>query len=277
MSKEYMTKERIPLILIGELINSSRKPVAEAIAAQDAGFIQDLAKAQAAAGVDYLDVNCGTHIADEPKMLAWLTRIVQEVVDLPLCIDSPNPEALAAALQVHRGKALLNSISLEKQRFEQMIPIVSEYGCSVIGLCMDDRGMPEDETMALECAQMLVERLQQRGLPVEDIYLDPLVRPISTNSKYGTVFLQTVAAIRNRFSKVHITCGLSNISYGLPNRKHLNQAFLVMAMASGMDSAIVDPLDRKLMALVYAAEAILGKDEYCAGYISAQREGKLDS
>ncbi|HHV43462.1 MAG TPA: methyltetrahydrofolate cobalamin methyltransferase [Firmicutes bacterium] len=264
------------MILIGELINSSRQPVAEAIAAKDVKYIQNLAQAQAAAGVHYIDVNCGTRLADESQVLVWLTQIIQEVVDLPLCLDSPNPEALSKALQVHRGKALLNSISLEQQRYEQMLPIVLEYGCSVIGLCMDDEGMPETVADTVRCAELLVERLLQRGVPMEDLYLDPLVRPLSTNHQAATTFLGAVAALRDRFPTVHLTCGLSNISYGLPKRRILNQAFLVAAMAAGLDSAILDPLDRNLMALVCATEAILGKDPYCAGYLAAHRAGMLE-
>ncbi|MGB9662285.1 MAG: methyltetrahydrofolate cobalamin methyltransferase [Moorellaceae bacterium] len=263
------------MLIVGELINSSRKPIAEAIAARDKAYIQELAVKQVEAGAHVIDVNCGTSIGEEAAVMAWLVDIVQEVVEVPLCIDSPSPQALEAGLARHKGKALVNSITAEKQRWEEVLPLVREYKASVIALCMDEQGMPETVEDRLRVADKLVSGLVAAGIPEEDIYLDPLIKPLSVNPSCGREALESTRALREKYPGVHLIGGLSNISYGLPERRLLNRAFMVMCLTVGMDAFILDPLDKSLMSLLAAAKALAGWDEYCLEYIQAARAGRL--
>jgi 5-methyltetrahydrofolate--homocysteine methyltransferase len=196
-------------------------------------------------------------------------------VDLPLCVDSPNPEALAKALAVTRGKALINSISLEKDRYESIMPLIKAHKASVIALCMDDKGIPATAAQRFDVAGQLVDRLVGDGMKLEDIYIDIMAQPIGTDSCSGRVSLDTVIAISRGIPGVHISCGLSNVSFGLPKRRLLNQAFAVALATSGMDAFFIDPLDERMMALLCATKALLGADEYCCDYLGAFRAGKL--
>ncbi|SMB99915.1 5-methyltetrahydrofolate--homocysteine methyltransferase [Thermanaeromonas toyohensis ToBE] len=263
------------MLIVGELINSSRKPIAQAIAARDKAYLQDLAVKQVEAGANIIDVNCGTSLGEEASIMAWLVDIIQEVVDVPLCIDTPSPEALEAGLSRHKGKAMINSITAEKERWEKVLPLVTKYKASVIGLCMDDTGMPETVEDRLRVAERIVSGLISAGVPLEDIYLDPLIKPLGVNSSYGKEALESTRALKEKFPKVHLICGLSNVSYGLPERRLLNRAFAIMCLTMGMDAFILDPLDRSLMSLLTAAKALAGLDEYCLEYITAARSGKL--
>ncbi|MFY9177420.1 MAG: methyltetrahydrofolate cobalamin methyltransferase [Caldicoprobacterales bacterium] len=266
------------MIIIGEKINTSRKAIRPAVENKDTAVIQDLAIKQVESGAHYIDVNCGTFPFQEPELLEWLVNTVQEVVDVPLCIDTPNPEALERALKANRnGKPIINSITAEKERYNSIFPYVLEYNTSIIALCMDDSGMPETADDRLRIAEKLIESMTKEGVKLEDIYIDPLVRPVGTGSHYGLVALQTIEKIMNEFPGIHTTCGLSNISFGIPARKLINQAFLVMAIGAGLDSAILDPMDKKLMSFIYAAELLRGKDDFCMNYLTAYREGKLES
>lgn len=259
------------MIIIGELINTSRKAIADAVEAKDAAYIQEIAKKQVEAGAVYVDVNAGTSVHDEPEKLSWLVETVQQAVNTPLCIDSPNPKAVKAALEVHKGQAMINSISAEAERYNDILPLVLKYNAKIVALCMDDGGMPETAQERLEIVDTLVSNLLKSGVKIEDIYLDPLVKPISVNTSFGTEVLETIREIHEKYPGIHTTCGLSNVSYGLPNRKILNQAFLVMCMANGMDSAILDPLDDKIMDLLVSSNALLNRDEFCMHYIKHQR------
>ncbi|MCX7747239.1 MAG: methyltetrahydrofolate cobalamin methyltransferase [Clostridia bacterium] len=265
------------MIIIGEKINSSLKSTRTAIENRDAQFIQELAKKQYEAGATYIDVNAGMFLKDEPELLEWLVETVQSAVDAPFSIDSPNPEAVKRALMANKNKKpIINSITDEKERYNAIMPLVVQYQTGVVALCMDDTGMPETVEERLEIARRLVHKLTKEGVRIDDIYIDPMVRPVGTGSHYGVVAIETIRAVKKEFPEVHIACGLSNISFGIPARKLMNQAFLVAAMAAGMDGAILDPLDKKLMALLYATEALLGKDEFCMDYLMKFREGLLD-
>ena len=264
------------MIIIGELINASRKAIGTAIEARNAAAIQQVAKDQAAAGADYIDVNAGIFVGREAEHLAWLVETVQAVTDKPCAIDSPDPGAIEAALAVHRGTALLNSISLEKQRHENLLPLIAGTDLKVIALCMSDAGMPETVEDRLKIADTLVESLVRHNVKLENIFVDPLVQPMSVKNHFGMAFLNAVEAIMQRFPGIHTACGLSNISFGLPSRRFLNQTFMAMAIAKGLDGAIVNPLDRKMMANIVAAEALAGKDNYCMKYLKAYRAGRLD-
>lgn len=264
------------MIIVGERINSSRKAIQPAIENQDGAAIQDIAKKQVEAGAHYVDVNAGTFLSREPEYLEWLVKTVQEVVDVPLCVDSPNPEATERAIQACQKTPMLNSISGESKRVDLMLPLLKKYGCSVIALCMDDSGVPEGAEKRFQIASELLQKLEGEGVDRSRVFFDPLIYPISTGSHFGQVALDTIRLIKGSMPGVQTICGLSNISHGLPNRKILNQAFLVMSMAAGLDGAIIDPLDRRMMALLMASEALLGKDDFCSGYIAAHRAGKLE-
>jgi len=266
------------VIIIGELINGTRKSIKAAIESRDAEFIANLAQRQVEAGADYIDCNPGTVGEREVEDLKWLVATVQEAVDAPLSLDTPNADALASALDVYgqQQPPIINSITLETERLEALLPIVSGGQVRVIALALDDAGMPSAPGQREDIALRLVQALAEEGIADEDIFVDPVIPPLSTDPSCGACILGAIAGIREGAPDCHITCGLSNISYGLPNRGLLNRTFLVQAVAHGLDSAILDPLDRELMQTVYAAEALAGRDEWCAGYIAAHREGKLD-
>ena len=259
--------------IIGELINASRKVIAEAIGAGDATAIAGIAADQADAGADFIDVNAGVFMEKEAGHLCWLVETVQAATGMPCALDSPDPKAIEAALAVHRGRPMINSISLEKERFDNLLPVVAGTNCEVIALCMSDAGMPETVDDRLKIADALVNGLIRSNIPIENIWVDPLVQPVSVNGAYGMAFIKSVEAIMARFPGVHTACGLSNVSFGLPARKRLNQLFMVMAIAAGLDGAIINPLDRTMMAGIVAAQALAGKDDYCMNFLKAYREG----
>lgn len=265
------------MIIIGEKLNSTLKSVRPAMENYDAAAIKDLAVKQYNAGATYIDVNAGMFLEDEPDRLVWLINTVQEVTDAPFSIDSPNPKAIAAALKVNKNpKPIINSITDETERFNAIMPLAIQYKTSIIALCMDDSGMPETVDDRVSIAERLIKKLTKEGLPLDDIYIDPMVRPVGTGSHYGIVAIETIRKVKAEFPEVHIACGLSNVSYGLPARKLMNQTFLVAAMTAGMDGAILDPLDKKLMSFIYATEALLGADDYCVNYLTKFREGEIE-
>jgi cobalamin-dependent methionine synthase I len=265
------------VIVVGERINSSRKAIAPAIVARDKNFIGQEALNQIAAGALYIDVNCGTLLAEEPECLEWLVKTVQDVTGGSLCsLDSPSPLALERALKAHQGKPLINSVTGERERLASILPLVREYKTAIVALAMDDNGMPETAEERFQIAANLVGELTKSGVELTDIYLDPMVRPVSTGGHYGRVVFETIQKINREFPGIHTICGLSNISFGLPARKLINHTFLIMAMMAGLDSAILDPLDKRLTSLLKAAEVLLERDEYALNYISAFREEKLE-
>ena len=265
------------MIIIREKINSTLKAVRPAMENYDASAIQELAKKQYNAGASYIDVNAGMFLEDEPDRLVWMINVIQEILDAPFSIDSPNPKAIEAALKANKNpKPIINSITDEKERYNAIMPLAAEYKTGIIALCMDDKGMPETVDERVVIAERLVEKLSREGLSLGDIYIDPMVRPIGTGSHYGVIAIETIRKIKAEFPEVHTACGLSNISFGIPARKLMNQAFLVAAMTAGMDAAILDPLDKKLMSFVYATEALLGKDDFCINYITKFREGEIE-
>ncbi len=263
--------------IIGELINSSREKISQAIADRDAATIQDIARAQDGCGADYIDVNAGTFVDSEPQCLQWLVEVVQQVTDKPCAIDSPDPAAIEAALSVHRGVPMINSISMETKRYEAVLPVVSGTDFKVIALCMSDDGMPVTAAERLDIAERLITGLTNSGVVIDNIFIDPLVQPISIERSYGIEFLDAVEQIRRNFPGVHTACGLSNISYGLPDRSLLNQTFMAMAIARGLDGAIVNPLDKRMMAVITAAETLAGGDEFCMNFLTAYRAGAFES
>jgi 5-methyltetrahydrofolate--homocysteine methyltransferase len=270
------------MLIVGEKLNSSIGRVAAAIEARDAATVQDLARRQAEAGAAYIDVNAAVRVADEMDDLAWLITSVQAAIDTPLCIDSPNPAAIARGLELVRasgklGRPLVNSITAEPDRLHGILPLVAEHSCPVVALTSDELGIPTTVQDRLRIAGKIVAEAEKYGVLQENIYLDPLVLPVATDIRNGAIFMDALAAIKAEYPKVKTISGLSNVSYGLPKRKIVNRAFLVMALHAGMDAAIMDPLDRDLMALLLAGELLMGHDEYCMNYLRAYRSGRLEA
>ncbi|HCL90528.1 MAG TPA: methyltetrahydrofolate--corrinoid methyltransferase [Candidatus Atribacteria bacterium] len=266
------------MLIIGEKINSSRKDVKNMVESKNKEFIQELAQKQVEGGAQMLDLNIGTIRKGEPEDMKWLVKTVQEAVDVPLCIDSPNHEAIEAGLEVYdwrKGKALINSVTAEREKLELIFPLVKKYKCSVVALTMDERGIPQDSKERFKIADELIRALTNKGIPIEDIYIDPLTLPVSANIQNSNTVLETLKRINDSHPEVKTIIGLSNISYGLPERKLVNQSFVVLAMAYGLDAAILDSTDRNLMALIKATDLLLGRDEFCAQYLKAFRQGKL--
>lgn len=261
--------------IVGELINASRKAIKAAIEAEDADAIARVAVEQAAAGADYIDVNAGLFGDREPDYLKWLVRTVQAAVDRPCCIDSPSPAAIEAALSVHRGVAMINSISLEPERLDALLPVIKGRELEVVALCMSGEGMPRTADDRVAIAGRLISTLEDNGVLRERIHVDPLVQPVATDAACGPALLSAVERIMTGFPGVHTLCGLSNVSYGLPERVLLNRTFLVMAVSRGLDGAILNPTDRATMAAIAAAETLAGKDDFCARYLDAYRSGAL--
>ncbi len=265
------------MIIIGELINASRKAIKAAIEAKDAEAIQAVAKDQAEAGADYIDVNAGVFVGQEPEYLKWLVETVQQVTDKPCAIDSPDPKAIEAALAVHKGTPMINSISLEKERYEKLMPIIAGSDMKVIALCMSDAGMPRTVDDRMKIAEELVGGLVKNNVAVDNIFVDPLVQPVSVENTFGVEFINAIEKIVAAYPGIHTACGLSNISYGLPARKFMNQTFMTMAIAKGLDGAIINPLDKKMMANIIAAEALAGRDGFCMKYLKAFRAGMFEA
>lgn len=262
------------MLIIGELINSTRKAIAQAIEHKDKAYLQNLARQQVKAGAHILDINAATS-SDEIESIQWLANIVQEVVNVPLCIDSPSAMAIEAGLSRCQRPGMVNSISAEQERWEQMLPLIQKYKTKVVALCMQDGGMPETIDDRLEVAEKLVSGLTHAGVATGDIYLDPLIKPLGVDPNFGLQAMETTRLLREKFPKVHVVSGLSNISFGLPERRVINRAFMVMSVAMGMDAFILDPLDQDMMSLLLASNALTGQDEYCMDYIAGVRAGKV--
>lgn len=261
--------------IVGERINTSRGKIQEAVAARDIRHIQEEVKKQQEAGACFIDVNAGTFIGEEMEHMKWLVKAVQEVATVPLCLDSPDPKVLEAAYGLLKEPPMVNSISLEQERFETMMPFLRGRECRIVALCMDDSGMPTSALEIIGRAEKLVAALEGLGMKRDRIYVDFLVQPISTDVSNGLMAMEAVRGISRAIPGVHTICGLSNISFGLPQRKIINRTFIALMMASGLDTAILDPLDRDLLSVIRVAEMLLGRDEYCTRYLKAVRAGDI--
>jgi 5-methyltetrahydrofolate--homocysteine methyltransferase len=263
------------MLIVGESINGTIERVGTAIASRDEAFIRRLAREQVEKGAQMLDVNAGLGGRDEKEDLAWLVSVVQDEVGLPLVIDSSAPEAIEAALAGHQGRALVNSISAEREKQERLLPLLSAYDCGVVALCLTDDGIPKTAQERLAVARGLVEALTKAGKAMADIYLDPLVLTIATDWQAGATALETLRLFKQELSTVKTIAGLSNVGFGMPQRRLLNRTFLAMAMGLGLDGAILDVRDGSLMATLYAAQALAGQDRWCREYLKAYREERL--
>ena len=270
-SKEVVIGFEQPFVVIGERINpTGRKLLAEEMKNGDYSRVESDALAQIAAGAQILDVNAGIAMANEPRILAECVKLLQSISDTPLCIDSSIVEALEAGLEAYEGRALLNSVTGEEERLERVLPLVKKYECSVVAISNDDSGISEDVNVRFEVAKKIVERASDHGIPASRIVVDPLVMPVGAVNSAGRQVMDLVKRLRSEL-QVNTTCGASNLSFGLPNRTGLNAAFIGMAIASGMTSAITNPLHADLMQAIRGANVVMGHDPECMAWISANR------
>lgn len=265
-----------PTIIIGERINpTGRKKVLAALQAGDFEIVRQDAVKQVAAGAAILDVNAGVPGADEVALLPQVMKEVMSVVDVPLCIDTANSEALEAALKLYPGKALVNSTNGEKKSIASVLPIVKEYGAAVIGLCMDDNGIPKTPEDRLAVAQKIIEHATKLAIPIEDIVIDPLAMTMGADHMSGLVTLETIRLIVKEYGS-NITMGASNISFGLPDRKYINAAYIAMAIQAGLTCPITNPLVTAVRTSVLAADLSMGKDDYGMRWIQDFRKRKSE-
>jgi len=261
-----------PFVVIGERVNpTGRKILAEEMKRGDFSRVEADAIAQVAAGAHMLDINAGIPLADEPAILASAIKLVQSITDVPLSIDSSIVAALEAGLAVYQGKALVNSVTGEDEQLEQVMPLVAKYGAGVVAISNDETGISEDPDVRFEVAKKIVERAADYGIPHNDVVVDPLVMPIGAINSSAKQVMHLVRRLREEL-KVNTTCGASNISFGLPNRNGINSAFLTMAIAAGMTSAITNPLHAEVMQAVYGADVMMGNDPNCANWIKKYRQ-----
>jgi len=261
--------------VIGERINTTLKKVQAAVAERDAEYIMNDVRLQTEAGATYIDVNAGARIGHEEEDMRWLLETVQKATDLPLCLDSPDPAILEMAYGLVDKKPMINSISLEKERFEPMMRYLEGKECRILALCMDDSGMPKTAQDIVARAASLVEKLEGIGFSRDDIFIDPLIQPMSVDITNGQMAMTAISTIMRELKGVHTTGGLSNVSYGLPQRRIINRCFLAMMIAHGFDAAIMDPLDKDIMALMKTADMLAGNDNFCMGYLKAVRAGSI--
>lgn len=264
------------MLIIGEKLNSSIPSVRQFINDKNTAAIQDLALKQVAAGADYLDLN--TAQGDEVPNMEWLVQTVQEVTDVPLCLDSTSAVVLKKGLDTVKGdksRVLINSVSLEKDRIDGVLPLVLEYQCSVIGLTLDDNGIPKTAEERIARSERLVEILKQNNYDLTRLFIDPLVLPQAVSHTNAAMFFQCLTDIKYLFN-VKTVSGLSNISYNSPKRKVINRHFLTICMAFDMDAAILDPLDRKIMTSVITNDFLMGKDRFGRKYLKAYRSEALE-
>lgn len=264
------------MIIVGELINMTRKTPQQAWKDRDRDTIASLARNQAEAGADYIDVNSGV-AGEEKECMDWLVEVVQETVDLPLCIDTTSPDSLEVALKRVNKPPLINSVSAEKERWTSFLPLLKGVSCKIVALLVGEGGLPKTVQDRLDNAAFLTEKLQETGFSEEDIFLDPCVIPVSTETQAGSVFLESIRALKERWPKAHAIAGLSNVSFGLPTRSLLNHTFLTLAMGAGMDAAILNPTDPNIRKVLLPTGALLGQDPYCRKYIQGFRQGLYDS
>jgi 5-methyltetrahydrofolate--homocysteine methyltransferase len=275
-TREVVIGDDQPFVIIGERINpTGRKILMEEMKAGDFSRVERDTIAQVEAGAHMLDVNAGIPLADEPAILAKTIQLVQSLTDVPLSIDSSIVEALEAGLAAYQGKPLLNSVTGEEERLERVLPLVKKYGCAVVAISNDETGISMDPDVRFEVAKRIVERAADHGIPREDIVVDPLLMPIGALAGAGRQVFHILGRLRDEL-KVNSTCGASNVSFGLPNREGINGAFLSMAIASGLTSAITNPVAEGVRNAVMASDVLMGNDQDAARWIRQFRVAPAD-
>lgn len=271
--KKVMVDTGGPFAIIGERINpSGRKRLAESLAQGDMSLVREEALAQVEAGAHIIDINVSAADVDEKRILPLAVQTVVEAVDVPISIDTADRAALTAALAVCPGKPLVNSVTGEEASLEAVLPLVKEYGCAVIGLCMDEEGIPKEAERRLEIGKKIVATAERYGIPPEDVIIDPLAMTVGADHTAGVVTLEAITLIRMNLG-VNITLGGSNISFGLPERSLISRSFLAMAIAAGLTCAIVDPLDVEIRKTIATCDLLLGRDEYAMRFLARSRGG----
>lgn len=261
------------MIIIGEKINGAIPAVAEAIAKKDEDFIKNLAKTQAQAGANYIDVCASTDVGIELETMKWLIDLVQEVADTPIAVDSPNEKICAEAIKFCAKPGLVNSVSMEGDKIDMIFPIIAGTPWHCAALLCDDSGIPKSGEKRMEVFAEIMEKAKEYKIDPSCLHIDPLVEMLCTSEDGINVILDVIRQIKKLYPTIHVTGGASNISFNLPARKFVNQAFIVLAMGAGMDSAIINPLHKHMMGLIHATEALMGMDEFCINYIGGYREG----
>lgn len=270
--KQVVISPDRPFVVIGERINpTGRKKLAEELAAGDFSRVQADALAQVQAGAVVLDVNAGVPGSDEPALMKRVVETVMATVDVPLCFDSANPAALEAALSVYQGKALINSVTGEEASLERVLPLAQKYRAAVIGLPNDERGISRQPQARLEVARKIISRAADYGIPAADVVIDPLVLTVGAESTAGQVTLETLRLIRTELG-VNTSAGVSNVSFGLPDRPALNAAFAAMCIAAGLTAAIINPLEPAVRLSVLAADVLTGRDAHAGRWIKDFRK-----
>lgn len=273
--KSCIIGDKHPLAIIGEKINpTGKKKFAEELLSGDFSRVKKFALSQAEAGAHIIDVNVGVAGIDEEKALPKAVGIVMDAVDLPISIDSANPKAIQAALKVYKGKPIVNSVTGEEQSLETLLPIVKKYNAVVIGLAYDEAGPSNDSHIRLEGAKKILRKAQKFGISREDVLIDCLARPISLEKDAAKISLQTIRLVGQELG-IHTVLGISNVSFGLPDRKFINAAFLEMAIAQGLTCAIIDPTVKEMRKISLAANMLSGKDEFAAKWIEDYRTNKV--
>ena len=264
------------MIIIGEKINATLPGMKAIIEQRDTSQLIELAKRQAVAGASFVDVNVGTGVGsreDEMVSMQWAVEAIQQEVNTPLCVDSADPAVLEAGLRARNGRpSLINSTKAEDKNLEQVVPLARQYQTPMVALAMDETGIPKTVEDRLRACEKIAYACERRGVSLDTLYFDPLVLPVSTDIKQGLVTLGTIVEIKKKFRAAKTVMGLSNVSYGLPGRIGLNTAFLHMAIYTGLDAAILDPLDEALMGAVRIAELLVGKDRHCRSYTRTFRK-----
>ncbi len=267
------------MLVIGENINASSRSVAEALASRDRAFVETLARVQAAAGADFIEVNAGIGSGsrdEEMATMGWLVEVVQEATSKPLVIDSDSLSVIEAGLGKYRGeKLIINSVTAEPEKLVSIGSLAAERQAWLVALAMGTNGIPNSVEERLAACDQIMMQLTHLGLEAEQIFFDPLVLPLAVDSTQGMVTLKTLEQIKSRYPAAKTVLGLSNISYGLPYRRLVNHAFLLMAAYAGLDAVILNPLDAKMMSFIKVADMLTGNDPLCKGYIRAHRRGIL--
>jgi len=261
------------MIIIGEKINGAIPSVAKAIETKDEAFIKNLAATQAEAGAHFIDVCASTDVSIELETMKWLINLIQEVTETPIAIDSPDAKICVKAVDFCKKPGLINSVSMEGDKIDVIFPVIANTEWECAALLCDDTGIPQSGEKRLAVFADIMKRAKEFGIDPSRLHIDPLVEMLCTSEDGINTILEVIKEIKRQYPTIHVTGGASNISYNLPARKFVNQAFLVLAMGAGMDSAIINPLHKHMMGLVFATDALKGNDEYCIEYINGYREG----
>lgn len=264
-TREVIINSEGPVVIIGESINPTRrKKLVTTLQEGNFEFVLELAESQIRAGADVLDVNVGFPGVDDVKLLPETVRIIQDKFDIPLCLDSPNPRAIEAALKVAAGKCLINSVNGEEASLKALLPVAKEYGAAIIGLCMDDDGITHDPEKRLSIAEKIIERAVKAGIKAEDVVIDPLAMAVSADPQACRVTLETIRLVHQKLGH-NITQGASNISFGLPDRESLNAAYMAMSIYNGLTCPIANP--EKITSIVRAADLVLSRDDFAVRFV----------